>query len=74
MRLIPERKIESRIELNREEFNKMVNYKILLEDMVEGFKREDLETLAGIPVGYLEAEIDSVKMIMDRVNLVEVFG
>lgn len=72
MKLIPEKKIESRIELDKEELYVIVNYKLLIEDMIMGYKAQQADTLAGLPLAWLEAELDSAQLILDRVMQQEV--
>lgn len=74
MRLIPEKKIESRIELDKDEFNVIVDYKLLIERMIRGYEEQQADILAGLPLGWMQAELDSAQFLLDRVSLQEVWS
>lgn len=72
MKLIPEKKIESSIELDEEEYMAIVDYKLLIEDIIKGYEEQQVDTMAGLPLAWLQAELDSAQLILDRVTRQEV--
>lgn len=70
MILTPEKVIPAKVEVTHDEFDIMCDYKILIENMIRAMEWKELEEIAGLPKAWLQAEIDSVQFLMDKVKLI----
>lgn len=69
MNIVPEVITKSKIELTNDEYDILVDYKILLERMRHALTEKNIEEAAGLTYAMLSSEIASVLKIMDRVDI-----
>ena len=69
MTITPEKIIESKIELTNDEYDILVDYKILMEKIRHGMTVKEIDQAAGLTYAYISSEIASVQKIMEKVSL-----
>lgn len=69
MLITPEKVIKSKIELTNDEYDTLTDYKLVLERMKHGIQLKGITEAAGLNIAFIESEIATVALIMDRVSI-----
>lgn len=69
MILTPEKVIPAKVEVTHDEFNRICDFKLLLDNMINRMEFKGVEEIAGIHKSWLQSMADGAQNLIDLVKL-----